>query len=194
MKYTILALVVLVAFLFVACNKKVAEKTTEAVEVPEPVEEKTVSKTIEPPVAKPTEEANSKSMDKKPYAMLKYKKTPCYGKCPVYEVEVYTDGYMTWEGKNFVEKMGNYEARISEDEVKAIKQKFFDAKFLDMALEYPTDGQKISDLPSTIIDFRVGDMIKHVTNKHDAPQELNDLQKWVEAYFEELKWTKNDRD
>jgi len=126
--------------------------------------------------------------------MLKYKKTPCYGKCPIYEVEVYTDGYITYNGKNFVEKIGAYETKISAEEVKALKQRFFDINFLELSNEYPISGPKIADLPSTIIDFRVGDMIKHVSDKHDAPKKLKELEKWVETYFDGLKWTKNNKD
>ena len=121
--------------------------------------------------------------------MLKFKKGPCYGKCPIYEANIYTDGTVKYTGKNFVDRIGDWESQIPREDVKMVRQKYFDAKFLEMANEYPTSGEKIADLPTTTIEFRVGDMIKYVKDKHDAPQELKELEQWTEAFLNGLKWT-----
>ena len=175
MKMTTISLIVIFAILFVACTKKMADKTTETVTEVPPV-----------PATKPVEEPTKS--DVKPYVMLNYKKTPCYGKCPIYEANFYTDGRATYKGKNFVDHIGDFETTISKEDVKMIKQKFLDIDFLTLANEYPIDGPKIADLPSTIMDFRVGDMIKQVRDKHDAPKKLKELEKWMEEYINGLKW------
>ena len=192
MKFSIaiVSFVFLMAFT-ISCNNKTAEKVSmqEAkTTTTNPVSDSTpptpdTTMTWHPPV----NEKNTKS-DKEAYSYLKYKKTPCFGKCPIYEANFYTDGRVTYHGRNFVEHIGHFESRITEKEKQRIRTAFFDANFLEMALEYPVDGQKVADLPTTVIEFRVGDMIKHTTNRSQAPQELMDLQMMVEGVLDRLEW------
>ena len=183
MKLTIISILVILAVIFVACTPKVTEKAVDT----KPVEEATPTVEAKPEKETPTETEPTKS-DKEVYVMVKFKKTPCYGKCPMYDVQLFNNGRVLYNGKKFVERVGTYEAKMSDADVKMVKQKFFDVEFLDMANEYPIDGQKIMDLPSTIIDFRVGDMIKQVRDKHGAPEKLKEFEKWLADYFDGLNW------
>ena len=164
---------------FVACNPKTAQKVTEPTPTPE---EESKPLGIESPTG-------TKS-DKEVYTMLMYKKTPCYGKCPVYEVKISNDGKATYEGKMNVEKMGSFVGKVSGDGLKTLRDKLEMSGIYDFANAYPTDGKQISDLPTTIIEYRVGDMIKSIRDKHDAPAKLKDLEKWIEAYIESIEWTR----
>ncbi len=189
MKLTILSILVILAVIFVACTPKVTEKAIDTNTNTEPVEEAKPVVEAKPERETPTEPTKS---DREVYVMVKFKKTPCYGKCPMYNVELYNNGRVVYNGKKFVERVGTYEAKISEADVKMVKQKFFDIEFLDLPNEYPVDGQKIADLPSTIIDFRVGDMIKQVRDRHGAPDKLKDFEKWLADYFDGLAWVKTE--
>lgn len=185
MKFAILSIIVILAVVFVACNPKMGEKTVDTKPAEEAVAE--AKPTVEAKPSEDTETEPTKS-DKEVYVMVKFKKTPCYGKCPIYDVQMFNNGRVLYNGKKFVERVGTYEAKMSDADVKMVKQKFFDVEFLDMANEYPIDGQKIMDLPSTIIDFRVGDMIKQVRDKHGAPEKLKEFEKWLADYFDGLNW------
>jgi len=189
MKLAILSIIVLFAVIFMACNKKTADKAAEskATATIKPVGESKTTAEAKPEMdTKPEVERPSKTPAI--YKMVNFKKTPCYGKCPMYEVEIYTDGRATYNGKKFVEKLGLYEAQISEKDLAMMKKKFFDIDFMSLANEYPEDGQKIADLPATIIDFRTGDVIKHVKNQQQAPEKLNKFDAWMVGFIDGLDW------
>jgi hypothetical protein len=155
-----------------ACHRKSgAAAGNAAVEPSKPV--------VETPAAEPAEEA---------YLFAAYEKTACFGRCPVYQVQIYSDGKATWNGRMNVSKLGNYEGRASEEQIKAIRQKVHELRFLDFENEYPTGGQRIVDLPVTITYIRIGDMDKTVKNTHGAPQSLKEFEKYLEAVFESIAW------
>ena len=49
------------------------------------------------------------------------RKTPCYGKCPYFEVNFYENGFVTYEGLKFVDKIGIYNTQINKKKVAIIK-------------------------------------------------------------------------
>jgi hypothetical protein len=44
----------------------------------------------------------------------------CYGTCPVYVVEIHSDGRVIYEGEGFVEKTGHHEWTLDPDAVTAL--------------------------------------------------------------------------
>ncbi|MEY3368637.1 MAG: hypothetical protein RI973_1792 [Bacteroidota bacterium] len=174
MKIKFISLLTAVAVLLsiAACHRKSgAASGNSAAEPSKPV--------VETPAAEPAEEA---------YLFVAYEKTACFGRCPVYQVQLYSDGKATWNGRMNVSKLGNYEGRVSQEQLKAIRQKVHDVRFLDFENAYPTDGQRIVDLPVTITYIRIGDMDKTVKNTHGAPQSLKEFEKYLEAVFEGITW------
>ena len=158
-----------VAVATVACHRKaVSNVNPPAVEKPKP----------EPPAAEPAEEA---------YQFAGYQKTPCYGTCPVYQVKIFSDGKATWYGKMNVERKGWYEGQISQSDLKLIREKVREVKFLDFENQYPT-GQRVADLPTTIVYIRIGDMEKTVKDTHDAPEKLKEFEKFMETLIEGVAW------
>src|SRR5690606_33695285 len=77
---------------------------------------------------------------------FRMEKTPCYGECPIYTVNIYKSGRATYEGKNFVENIGMYQAWFSEQEMKQLISLAKDADYFH--LEHVYDAA-VTDLPST---------------------------------------------
>ncbi len=123
------------------------------------------------------------------YVMVAMRRSPCYGRCPVYEVRFYTDGAIEYVGKMNVERIGTYRARMSKEEVDALRQKIHEVGFWDFSPEYPDDGTIVTDLPTTTITVRVGDMMKEVKEKHGAPRALKDFEKYLDSLLEGRAWT-----
>ncbi len=173
MKTNILLLALfLVAAATTSCHRKQAETVgkTEPAEVVKPKPE--------PPAAEPAEEA---------YQFAGYQKTPCYGTCPVYQVQIFSDGKATWYGRMNVERKGWYEGMVKESDLKRIREKVHEVKFLDFENQYPT-GVKVADLPTTVIYIRIGDMEKTVKDTHDAPEKLKEFEKFMEDLIETIAW------
>ncbi len=136
-----------------------------------------------------TEEATPTGPGEDVYAMVTMRRSPCYGRCPVYEVRFYTDGTIEYVGKMNVDRIGTYRAHMSKEEVDALRQKIHEVGFWDFSPEYPDDGTIVTDLPTTTITVRVGDMMKEVKEKHGAPRALKDFEKYLDRLLEGRDWT-----
>jgi hypothetical protein len=136
----------------------------------------------------PTDEAEQPLEEA--YPVAGFEKTPCFGKCPVYTVQFFSNGKVTWLGRMNVERMGAYEAFVTEGTLKSIRDRAFELNYLDLYNEYPHQGKRVADLPSTITFLRVSDIEKQVVNTHDAPHNLKQFEKYLEEIINGLAWRK----
>ena len=181
MKTTILTFTTLtLAIFFFACNQKKAQETT-ITDKQESVKEDIKDAS---PDEKPTE---------KPYQTIGYRKTPCFGKCPVYEVKFYTDNTATWHGKMNVDRMGHYKAQMEGKMIKSMRDKAHELGFFDFHYKYPIE-HKVADLPTTITYVRIGDVEKTVKNTHEGPEKLAEFEAYIESIIERLEWKPSSKD
>lgn len=162
---------VVLAMSLAACHRKSAESVQEV--KPEVTKPKT-----ETPAAEPKEEAS---------LFAAYQKTACFGTCPVYQVQIFSDGKATWYGRMNVERKGWYEARLSESTLQRILRKANEVLFFSFENEYPI-GHKVADLPTTIMYLKVGDMEKTIKDTHEAPAKLQEYEEFMESLIEEIDW------
>lgn len=121
------------------------------------------------------------------YLVAVFKKTACFGKCPVFEVKFYSDGKVTWYGKMNVDRQGWHTSMVSPEVLKSITSKAKELNYFDLEARYPADLQ-VADLPSTITYVRVGDVEKQVVNTHDAPENLLAFERFLSEIIESLNW------
>ena len=170
-----------------SCSKKKAEKTTE-----------TTLKTEAVPPKKdlPTEvmtQPKSATTVKIPEGtdvnlIAKIKRTPCYGKCPVFTIELFKDGLVKYNGDAYVDKKGSFTAQASPEFIQQIQAKAQSIKYLSFENKYPIAPVVIADLPVTTTYIRIGDVGKQITDNFDAPRELIDFENWLEHAFDKLDW------
>ena len=173
MKTTILIVLTIAAIaLFYACDQKKAVDTTKA-ENKEPVTEP-----IKGDVPPHTESTHQ---------LVGFRKTACFGKCPVYEVKFWSDNTATYVGKMHVERKGEYKAQLDRSTLKAIKDKAHEVGYFDFHNEYPVE-HKVADLPSTYTYIRIGDMEKTIKNTHDGPKKLEEFQNYLSDIIGNLDW------
>ena len=163
-----------------ACSKKIP--TTQ-----------TVKKSENNPVAiSSTQTGNIESrgvtvgMEKNLVAMLK--RTPCFGKCPSYEVKLYDNGNAVYTGFAFVQRIGTFEAKITPGFIKRLQQEAAKNGYSTFSSKYPIDGSDIKDLPTTISFVRSGKKGIRVENNYDAPKELIEFENWLENEIQNLDW------
>jgi len=171
-------LVVLFAW---SCNRKTTTIiTTPEVEISSPTTE------IE---TNPTTEVTP--IESLPHAVLSIKKTPCYGKCPVFEARFMSDGRVTWQGKKHTERIGHYEAFVNKDALSRLTAQIKSSQYFDLQPNYPTNADRmITDLPQTITKVQIDGKIWQITNNYDAPKALKDLERFVLNELSELVWRK----
>lgn len=103
----------------------------------------------------------------------------CFGKCPVYSIEVSNSGLARYTGKKFVEKTGVYEKTFDKAAVSNLLSEVSKARLDTMQNSYE---QLVSDLPS--VDFAVifsNGKSKFIQNAHYGPQVLANLAYQIDA-------------
>lgn len=119
---------------------------------------------------------------------IKLKKDPCFGFCPVYTFTVDGQGMATFHGDRNVSKEGNWTRTLTPEETSALFSAFEKSDFESFQDEYT--GQ-VTDLPTTWITFKHGNIEKTIKDYYGAPEKLKMLEKLVEEIAEtDEGWTK----
>ena len=167
-----------------ANNVKDTVKTDQAI----PNTDQTAAATDQPNNTAQTNEKTDqqpKNVSNKP--MITLQKTSCYGKCPVYTMEIYETGVIKLNGVKNLDKIGTYCKTITNKDVEGLRKAFTDAKFFDFKDEYTS---KKTDLPTTYISFENTGKFKKIRDYSDAPEELRKLEKLIENIVNSEGWDK----
>jgi hypothetical protein len=116
-------------------------------------------------------------------------RTPCLGTCPVYKLEVYTDGYVKYNGRNYVDLMGVYTGYLKPEQINKVNQLFIDADFYSFKDQY-VDYRL--DIPATIIEYNSVNGYKKVEASTEIPRNFRVLVSELELLIEEIDWTLTD--
>jgi len=122
------------------------------------------------------------------YLLCELRRTSCYGKCPSFQLKLYSDGKVTYHGKAHVQRLGRYIAFCEPEQFEAIFTAAEEANFFVLRSQYPEDGRKIPDLPKTITYLKRDGLEKRVINQFDAPVPLIQFEKWLDTFFDSLDW------
>ena len=98
-------------------------------------------------------------------ALMYFGKTACLGKCPVYDIYVYKDGTVDYNGLNNVQKRGNHKTKISNERLEEIKSEI-------KKIDFSTVDKKVRDLPNTIIKFNGEKLIVKNRKKVEGLEKL----------------------
>jgi Domain of unknown function (DUF6438) len=174
--------------LVVACSKKTTEKSSQTGTQP------SAPFTVESPIntppkpTKPTTKAVGIPKDVDPNLLASLHRSPCFGKCPAFSYELFSDGKVAYFGQSNVTRMGSYTAKVDDAFMKKIADKALSIKYLSLSDHYPTADIAVSDVPTVTTYIRVGNDGKKIINNYDPPRELTEFEQWLEAQFETLKW------
>lgn len=125
------------------------------------------------------------SRDSSNFVRFALDRGPCFGKCPVYSLKIYSDGLATYDGRPFAKKLGKYEKHLDKNEVKKLDKAFKDANFFDFQDIYVSE---IVDLPMVKIYHNNGKQSKSVEGREDRPAKLMELQFMLEKIAESEDW------
>ena len=182
-----------------ACHKKISD--TKTVAHTEKVDDKTIEKSVEKPVEKqhkdsvfliPNVVRNNKRLDipngVDSNLLISFQRTSCFGKCPVFKIEIFKDGIARYSGKAFTKRMNVHEAVVDDLTIQKIQKKAAEIKYFELQNTYPQGELQISDLPHIISYIRTENTGKLINNAYDAPKELIDFERWLENELDILDW------
>ncbi|MFZ1331643.1 MAG: DUF6438 domain-containing protein [Flavobacteriales bacterium] len=189
---TYIAAVALLAFP-AACKDK--EKVVETVVVADTT---TVEDTPAMPVAEELVAGMESSMDhpipdshkmgggeKEDSLVFSIGRTPCFGTCKAYWINVYRSGYATFSGNSNVEKIGPHEGWVGQDTIVMLINEAYRIGFFELEDIY--DGP-VTDLPSMTIQVVANDKDKKVTGRVGTPTKLKNFGKLADELLFPVAW------
>lgn len=120
--------------------------------------------------------------------VITLKTTPCYGKCPVFELKFSENQYVTRRGYAHTDNIGSYEARITGKVMEEIVQRAEAAGLYEMQNMYPTRGEFLEDYPSTVVSITDGEREKRIVHIYDAPAALKNFEEYLLSVTKQLRW------
>lgn len=182
------------AFLFIALlscksNKVSQEPVYEANEEngPAAVEMVEEDQTVEPGTDDSQEELAKKHKPNYSDSLFfQIAKTPCFGQCPVYEVNIFQSGYATLYGKRFFKYEGSYTTKFTTEEMESIVAKAKALGYFAMGHVYDAP---VTDLPSTTTVIQTESEEHWIYNRMNSPDELREFEKFVQKMVEDHSWT-----
>jgi len=108
--------------------------------------------------------------------IITLQRTACFGTCPIYKIEIYSDGSGTYTGTRFVENIGITKFNLSETNLNLILSQAEAIGFSNMKDEY---SEPISDLPTTFIQIKN----KKIKDYVGAPKTLKNLEKLIDQIY-----------
>jgi len=120
------------------------------------------------------------------------RRTPCFGHCPTYILNVYKKGYVEYNGDRNVDYIGLYSSNVSKETIDKLINKADEIGFFDMKYFY--DNQNVTDIPTTITSIRNNSEIKTIVSRFESPNELRAFNKYFDQLFSDIKWVKLDEE
>lgn len=120
---------------------------------------------------------------------VELKKDPCFGLCPVYTFKVDGKGNASFKGIRNLEKIGNWNRKLSPAETNALFAQILDAQLHQFEDAY--NNAQVVDLPTTWLSFHDGSITKTIMDRYGAPEALKNLEKLLETVAEQNEgWVK----
>jgi hypothetical protein len=100
-----------------------------------------------------------------------------------------------YNGKNRVKEVGPREARIEQDQIRALTAVFTRTKFWDLAEDYSETkckGRVCTDMPTAITELIVKGASHHVRHYYgcgSAPKSLFELESAIDKFAKADQWT-----
>jgi Domain of unknown function (DUF6438) len=121
-------------------------------------------------------------------------RTMCFGRCPVYKVEIRGDGTVLYEGSRFVAVEGSRQDRISREDVRRLLEL---ARAADYFSLLPAYRAHITDLPSCItslsIDGKTMTVVDYAGESVGMPQGVGELEAAIDRMANTARWVKGAR-
>jgi hypothetical protein len=171
-----------------ACSKKTADKMAQTTPSVQPAPEVVVAPSKPVEVVPKVEDKLNIPDGINPDLVVSLNRTPCFGSCPAYKVEIFKDGTVKYNGIGYVKRLGFFTSKADEIFIAEILKQAETINYMKFSNRYPIENVEISDMPQTISYIRLGSVGKMIQNNLDAPKELVAFERWLEKCIENLKW------
>ena len=127
--------------------------------------------------------------------VMSLERGPCRGRCPVYRVDVYGDGKVRFDGKQYVGTIGAQNgtapAAAVQDLLRTIQNSEFSSVDTSFVMGSAACGQYMPDLPMSKLSAKLGTQMKtvhHDPGCRNAPRFLRTLEAQVDSVARTARW------
>ena len=114
--------------------------------------------------------------------------TSCYGTCPVFTFEIYTDGNASYIGEKHVDLEGSYNAKLDEKDRTALFNMLGEINYFEMKLK---NDFTVKDLPTKYFYASIGDKESKITYYSPKSESMDELYELVNKIIRETNWIKS---
>ncbi|HEX8328984.1 MAG TPA: DUF6438 domain-containing protein [Hymenobacter sp.] len=157
---------------------------TSGLALPACAQKATPAKAATKPSAKPSAAKPGTKAKNEAGPVITFERTPCFGFCPTYTMQVYANGRVAYEGRRAVPLMGQQELKLPAAAVADLLRMAKEARFEQFQDKY---SRGTTDLPSTIIAIRQPNgQLKTVVVEEGAPENVQALTAYFITQFDKL--------
>ncbi|MGI9191967.1 MAG: TonB family protein [Chitinophagaceae bacterium] len=112
-------------------------------------------------------------------------RTPCFGRCPWYNVYITKEGYIHYEGKKDAELLGVYEGKVPKKEVLEMMKWLQKQQLPTEETSYPVT---ISDVSRMHMSFKNNGKHVALKNAQEGPAYFKELGAYMDALLQKATW------
>lgn len=112
-------------------------------------------------------------------------KGACFGRCPVFELTVMSNGIAEYKGQKFTKLLGTYQKKLTADEMSMLASLFSDSDFSTFLDDYES---QIPDLPLIRVGYASGSDMDIKIGKENRPDKLVTLQNALDNIANQSDW------
>lgn len=116
---------------------------------------------------------------------LYFETTPCFGSCPVFTMKIYHNGFATYTGTRFVDNIGEFDGRLTLQQMSGIKEQAQLIEFFSLNSEYDAP---VTDLPTITTYLNIEGQQHRVKARMNIPDELQAFHKYLKELSEQIEW------
>lgn len=123
--------------------------------------------------------------------VITLERTPCFGFCPVYRLQIFADGMVNYEGIDFVGVAGKQTIQVDPALVSDLRNAFIEAGYLTWEDAYVDFS--VTDMPTVITSVTIDGSTKRIERyggDQTAPDALVELEDLVDAAVNSAQWTR----
>jgi hypothetical protein len=116
---------------------------------------------------------------------ISLQRTGCYGTCPIYEVVIFGNGIVTYEGKYYTDKTGKFVGQLDGKTTFTLFNKAAGLTWDEYPDEFPIDNV---DFPQFFIGLETEKIERKIKGNSRAAIELVELSQEIDQLTENLNW------
>ncbi len=121
--------------------------------------------------------------------VLSISTSPCFGQCPVYELNVYGNQSVEFTGKRFAHKEGTFHGTLTKEQFAELLELMDEAELEKANDVY--DNPDITDLPMTTILYTTDSGKKSIKARYDVPENIKSFINKTYELSKSIRWDIN---